>query len=497
MRKVLLLGIIFLGKTCFAQKIDTSANRVKTEVNIAFKRIGTLKSKNTNEINTSNWIIGCETLDRDLTDYEQYKEYLVPLGIKRLRMQAGWAKTEKVKGVYDWAWLDKIINDAHQRGLKPWLETGYGNAIYAGGGGINLSAGIPTSVEALQAWDKWVAALVNRYKDKVEDWEIWNEPNFGDNTLNTPEAVAELNIRTAEIIKRIQPKAKISGLAMGHIDLKYADTFFKVIHQKGKMHLFDNMTYHDYVYNPDANYSKVADLRRVLDKYSTTVQLRQGENGSPSIGGPNRGAIGDYDWSELSQAKWNIRRMLGDWGHDIECSILGIIEMNYGKTSGPITRMNVKGIIESDSLKRAIRPKMAYYAMQNVVSVFDDNLMRIKNIHDTHNTNAKIGSDEIKYHKGTDRSVSVYAYEHKNTKKQVFTIWNDEYIPTNTNNVKNLNFTILNANFSQPVYVDMLTGAIYEIPDNQIDKNGNKTTFKSLPIYDSPILIADKSNLKY
>lgn len=493
------LGLFFilLFNVSFSQKIDTSVNRVKTDFNISFKRIGTLKPKNTNEIKSSNWIIGCETLDRDLTDYEQYKTYLEPLGIKKLRMQAGWAKTEKVKGIYNWNWLDKIVNDAASRGLEPWLETGYGNTIYQGGGGINLSAGIPSSPEALQAWDKWVAALVNRYKDKVRDWEVWNEPNFGDNEINTPEKVAELNIRTAEIIKKIQPNAKISGLAMGHIDLKYADIFFKTIHQKGKMNLYDNMTYHDYVYNPDANYDRVADLRRVLDKYSTTMKLRQGENGSPSFGGPNRGAIGDYDWSELSQAKWNIRRMLGDLGHDIESSILGIIEMNYGATSGPITRMNVKGIIESDTSKRAIRPKMAYYAMQNVASVFDDNLLRIKNLHDTHNTNAKTESNEIKYNKGTDRSIAVYGYEHKTTKKQVFTIWNNEYIPTNTNIPKNLNITLLNANFDQPVFVDMLTGAIYEIPENQIEKKGNKTVFKQLPIYDSPILIADKSILKY
>jgi hypothetical protein len=497
-RVVCFFTFILVGlNISFAQKIDTSANRVMTDFNTGFKRIGTLKPKSTNEIKSSNWIIGCETLDRDLTDYEQYKTYLVPLGIKRLRMQAGWAKTEKVKGVYDWAWLDKIIDDAHSRGLEPWLEPGYGNTIYPGGGGVNLSAGIPSSPEALKAWDKWVTALVNRYKTKVKDWEVWNEPNFGDNEINTPEKVAELNIRTAEIIKKIQPNAKISGLAMGHIDIKYADKFFKVIHQKGKMQLFDNMTYHDYYYNPDANYDRVAELRRILDKYSKTVKLRQGENGSPSFGGANRGAIGDYDWSELSQAKWNIRRMLGDLGHDMESSILGIIEMNYGRTSGPITRMNVKGIIESDSLKRAIRPKMAYYAMQNVASVFDDNLIRIKHLEDTHNTNATLKKDEVKFNSGTDRSIAIFGYEHKITKKQVFTIWNKEYIPLNTNIAKNLNITLFNSNFDQPVFVDMITGAIYEIPENQIEKKGNKTVFKQLPIYDSPILIADKSNLKY
>jgi len=339
--------------------------------------------------------------------------------------------------------------------------------------------------------------LVSRYKDKVKEWEVWNEPNFGDNEINQPEKVAELNIRTAEIIKRIQPAAKISGLSMGHIDLHYADAFFKTIHQQGKMNLFDNMTYHDYVYNPDANYDHVAALRTVLDQYAPGVKLRQGENGAPSFPGFGRGALGDYEWTELSQAKWNTRRMLGDLGHDIECSILGIIDMNYAVTAGPIRRLNVKGIIESDSSKRAIRPKIAYYAMQNVASIFDDKLKRIKQLHATYNPRATVPEGEVRYNKSTDRSLAVYGYEHKQSKKQVFTIWIDEYIPTNTNETREVNFTFLNGNFEQPVYVDILTGGVYEIPTTQWSKQANTYTFKAIPVYDSPILIIDKSLINF
>ncbi|MGK2861001.1 MAG: hypothetical protein ACSLE0_03665 [Chitinophagaceae bacterium] len=493
--KLLLLSafVLFSNTAMYAQNIDTSANRVTTDLKISLNRIGTIKPRSTHEIESSNWILGCETLDREMTDYQQYKDFIAPLGIKRLRMQAGWAKTEKIKGVYDWAWLDAIINDAAQQGFQPWLETSYGNPIYKGGGGINLSAGIPTSEEALKAWDKWVEALVKRYKNKVKDWEVWNEPNFGDNEINLPEKVAELNIRTAEIINRIQPNAIISGLSMGHIDLHYADAFFKTIHKKGRMHLFDNMTYHDYVYNPDANYGRVAELRKVLDKYSTKVKLRQGENGSPSFGGSGRGALGDYNWSELTQAKWNTRRMLGDLGHDIESSILGIIDMNYPSAGSPIQKLNVKGLIESDSTKRAIRPKMAYYAMQNVASIFDNSLQRIKTLHFTFNTKAKMPAAEVRYNTGTDRSFAVYGYENKKTKKQVFTIWVDEYIPTDNNATKNITFTVVNGNFEQPVFVDILTGAVYEIPAANWSKEGNKFVFKNIPAYDAPVLIVDKS----
>ncbi|HVF96140.1 MAG TPA: hypothetical protein VM871_02400 [Flavisolibacter sp.] len=491
----LLPALAMLGCTgLFAQSSGGAVEKEDAGLAVSFAQIGKIQPRSTSEIESSNWILGCETLDRDMADYHQYKGYIAPLGIKRLRMQAGWAKTEKQKGVYDWAWLDAIINDAASRGFQPWLETSYGNPIYPGGGGTTLSGGIPTSEEALKAWDTWVDALVKRYKSKVKDWEIWNEPNFGDNEINPPQKVAELNIRTAEIIKRIQPEAKISGLAMGHIDLEYADVFFKTIHQRKKMQLFDNMTYHDYVYNPDANYGHVGELRRVLDKYSTTVKLRQGENGSPSQPGFGRGALGDWAWSERTQAKWNVRRMLGDLGHDIESSILGIVDMNYPKT-GPITRQNVKGLLQADSTNRVMRSKVVYSAMQHVASVFDNKLQRLKSLRYTFNPKQTLRPGEVRYAKSTDRSLAVYGYENKVTKKQVFTLWVDEYIPTESNATRDIVFTVLNGNFTEPVYVDVVSGAVYQIPAGEWIKEGGTYTFKKVPVYDSPVLIADKSIL--
>ena len=488
--------LIGLSGIAVAQKIDTRPDRVKTDLIISLPRLGTVKPRSTDEIASSNWLIGCETLDRDFADYDQYKEYIVPLGIKRLRMQAGWDKTEKVKGQYDWAWLDHIIDDAHKRGLKPWLQTSYGNHLYLNGGGSNLGAGVPTSPEALEAWDRWVEALVKRYKTKVVDWEIWNEPNFGDNTENTPEKCAALHIRTIDIIKRIQPEAKVSGLAMGHIDLDYAGAFFKIMSEKGKLKLFDNITYHDYTYNPDSHYPKVMKLRDILHKYAPGMPLRQGENGAPSSPGFGRGALGDYEWSELTQAKFDTRRMLGDLGHDIETSIFGLIEMAY--TSGPIHRLNYKGIIKSDSTKRAIRPKIAYYAIQNVTSIFDHSLQRIQNMEPSFNKDfVPKNKTDVAYTKGTDRSLALYGYQHKDTKKQVFTIWSDDYIPTESNKTRNLTFTFANANIDQPVYVDIITGGVYEIPSSQWKKTGDLYTFTNIPVYDAPILIADKSLVKF
>jgi len=496
-RRTFLFGGCALGASAalrspaaLAQIIETSKDRVVTNLDVKLPRIGSVRARTTAEISGSNWLLGCETLDRDFADYDQYKEFIAPLGIKRLRMQAGWAKTEKVRGSYDFAWLDHIVNDATARGFRPWLQTSYGNTIYPGGGGANLGAGLPVSAEALAAYDRWVSALVTRYKDKVFDWEVWNEPNFGDNTINSPKMTADFNIRTAHIIKRIQPNAKISGLALGHIGLDFAESFFKRLADQRAFGLFASMTYHDYAYNPDGNRHEVALLRAALHKYAPDMPLRQGENGAPSAGGTGRGALWDYPWSELTQAKWDARRMLGDLGLDIESSVFGLVEMNY--TSGPINRLNYKGILKSDASKRVIRPKTAYYAIQNVTSIFDDTLERIRTFKHSYRA-ADAAPGETVYSLTTDRRTAAFGFRHKTTGKHLYTFWLTENIPMDSNEVRLQDVVLGGAEFDQPVWVDLISGAVHDVPAAQWRKVGGGVRLSGIPIYDAPIVIADKS----
>jgi len=93
----------------------------------AFRCLGRIKPRCASEIQASNWSVGAETMDRDYTIYRNWKSYLGPLGFKKARLQAGWAKTEKEKGIYDWAWLDEIVFDMIQQGVEPWMCLSYGN----------------------------------------------------------------------------------------------------------------------------------------------------------------------------------------------------------------------------------------------------------------------------------------------------------------------------------------------------------------------------------
>ena len=456
--------------------LDTSHDRVQVYYDIPFKRTGTIKPRDVSEIEASNWTIGCEVIDRDFTSYDSYKEYLPKLGIKKIRLQGGWAKTEKEKGVYDWAWLDHIIDDAISRGLKPWLATSYGNPIYEGGGGTDLGGGFPVSEEALAAWDKWVEAMVTRYKTKVTEWEMWNEPN-----RHGAEAIAENNIRTAEIIKRVQPHSEIAGLVMAGTSPTLMDDYLKILSDRGKLGLFKWVVYHGYIMNPDAVYDRVNELKKIISKYSSDLLLRQGENGAPSGYCPGF-ALREYEWTEISQAKWDTRRMLGDLGRDIETSVFCIIDMyyqNWGKDDGTL---NIKGLIQSDKILRAVRPKTAFYSIQNVASVFDNQLERIP---------------DFKYDINTNKSISIFGYKNVKTGLNLVTLWFDGEIPNNYFDTESVDITIKNGNFKNPVWVDIFSGRIYEIPKTDWNNSGNSYSFTGIPVYDSPVLISDKSNIKF
>ncbi len=450
--------------------------------------LGKVKARSTDEIESSSWFVGCETLDRDYANYDQYKEYLCPLGIKCLRFQGGWAKTEKQKDVYSWEWLDHIIDDAVSRGLKPWLQLGYGNTVYEGAGGDNLGAGMPLSEVGFAAYLRWVHGMVSRYKDKVWDWEVWNEPNFGDNKINTPEIAANFNIETAKIIKELQPDARISTLALGHINLDYVERFFKYLSEHNACELFHNVTYHDYVYNPDANKLAVYKMRQIVEKYAPHLIIRQGENGAPSEKRAG-GALGDYDWTELSQAKWDTRRMLENLGNDIESSVYSIVDLQY-KGNGPIRTKNSKGLLESNSDNIVLKQKMAYFSVQTVASIFDGTLERVKGTSFLHSIN---GTDTDKYWVNTDRSISVYGYQNKESKQRLYVFWNDEAIPDNGCNIVYRDFAFVNSNFRNPVVVDIITGSVYDIPKEQWSSEGNIDRFRKIPVYDAPVLIAEKS----
>jgi len=442
--------------------------------NPEFLFLGKIKPRAASEIASSTWSVGGETLDRDFGIYANYKKYLGPLGAKAIRLQAGWSKCEKKLGQYDWAWLDEIVNDALAQGVKPWLEASYGNKLYRDGGGTGLGGGLPKSPEALAAWDNWVRALVRRYKDRVNEWEVWNEPDLGP---AAPEEYAEFFIRTAVVIRDEQPGARIYALALAH-KVPYADSFLTRVHQRDKLALIDAITVHSYPNNPDDT-QNIDQLRAIIAKHGQPIAVRQGETGATSKFQENF-ALKKLPMTETIQAKWNLRRMLAHHGKDVPFNLFTMIDLHY-RWNGKVD-MNYKGLLASRDDQTVAYAKPAYFAAQNVFAVFDDSLSRVADFPFTVT--------------GTNQ-VALYAYRQKETGRQAVTIWLSGRMPSDSNTTTLLDFAFARGEFSEPVYADLRTGEVYSIPKANWSKAKAGRAFRQIPVYDSPILIVDKSVLSF
>ena len=81
------------------------------------QQIGRIAPLHASRIKRSRMGIGFEKLDRNVFDPFKAYDKLAATGVKWVRIQSGWARTEKEKGVYDFSWLDSSVDELCARGL--------------------------------------------------------------------------------------------------------------------------------------------------------------------------------------------------------------------------------------------------------------------------------------------------------------------------------------------------------------------------------------------
>jgi hypothetical protein len=470
------ISAVLLLATSFAQEITPTAG-------IAFPVLGKVAPRHAKDIASSPWSIGGETIDRDFTVYAHYKRHLGPLGAKGLRVQAGWAKCEKTKGVYGWAWLDAIVDDAVSQGVRPWLEFNYGNTIYPGGGDTGLGGGFPSSPEALAAWDNWCRALVGRYKDRVFEWEVWNEPDINRRGTATVEAYLDLYTRTASIVRGLQPKSRLWALGLA-TNIEYADQFLAGMKARGRLDLVDAITIHMYPRNPDDT-TNVDRMRAVIAKHGAKIEVRQGETGAPSKYQENF-ALARISWTETLQAKWDLRRLLAHRAKDVPMNLFTMCDMHYTQASNQqaadgTLRMNYKGLLGTNPDQTVSHVKPAYYAAQTVFALFDDTLERVA---------------DFPFTSTALRGLALTGYQRAGSGAQVVAYWFNDAPPAEANGVTLADVTLKAGRFTEPVLVDVRTSTVYAVPRDRWQQESRGAVFRSLPVYDSPILIAEKAALR-
>lgn len=440
-------------------------------LNPGLKQVGRLATRDAKEIRSSMWSVGCETMDRDYADWNAYKHLLGPLGAKRGRLFSGWAKTEQEKGRYDFAWLDPQVREMAAMGVKPWICLSYGNPVWGSDFRLGMRVRQVTDTpEAFDAWIRFCMACVERYKDVVDEWEIWNEP-FGQGA-----EYAELFYRTGKAIRAVQPKAKLYCTAITFP--KDYVTVLEKLKKENALDLGSLFIYHPYTANPDTSYASLADpLRKLVKKYYASYDIFQGEVGCPSQL-EFAHALANCEWTEYSQAKWNLRRTIGDAARKIPSSVFTMIDLQY------TFMLQSFGLVRSNTLKEFVYRRPSYFAMQNVFSLFDDETSPVAVSTDAAFSRTALADPRD----ASARKLTCAAFVRHGKTLRLY--WYSDRTPSNVLEFDRVNIEIPEV-VAEPVWTEMITGRIFAIPESAVKRENGKTVLAGIPMWDSPVMISE------
>ncbi len=342
------------------------------------KQVAALKIRSAKEIASSRVGVGMECLDRRMYFPEKTYAHLTALGAKWARLQTGWSRCETKEGVYDFTWLDEVVDAVIAAGVRPWFNVGYGNKLYSPDSPHESAVGqVPLydGERGVKAWESFLRALGERYKDRVAQWEIWNEPNISvfwhPKHKSSPVEYAKLVEISARAIRQTHPKAQIAACISG-----MDPTWIEKCLQAGMGPHINLFSIHPYNREmiPEINYaSTVARIRSVLRRLAPHVRLWQGECGAPAqTTGHSDTWMHLWNMNERNQAKWVVRRIMLDLFMDLDLAqyfhLCDLMEAPYRQANGQERPPVMLGLLHG----KIYTPKLAYAAMQSVATLLDD-----------------------------------------------------------------------------------------------------------------------------
>jgi hypothetical protein len=128
-------------------------------------------------------------------------ELAASLGFEYHRFNATWNHVQPREGVWHWDSLDRHLALVESYGFR-WHAMTTGSASWA--------APRRFDPPPLDAWRAWIGALAKRYGDRIEFWEVWNEPNIS--FFNgTVEQYGELQRAAFDTIKAVAPQVVVTS----------------------------------------------------------------------------------------------------------------------------------------------------------------------------------------------------------------------------------------------------------------------------------------------
>ncbi len=469
------------------------------------RHIGRLAPRSSQDIGASRIGIGFECLDRKMwDDTDEVYRLVGALGVKHARVQTGWSLCEQERGIYDFAWLDRIVDKLLDQGIQPWLNVGYGNIHHTETEHPDAVGWAPIrSDDEKRAWTAYVAALVRHFRDRVTHYEVWNEPDINCFWVggSNPHEYMELLKLTVPVIREHQPDAKIIGGAIARGVGISGAAFLEEYMQEGLVDLIDVYSFHRYHVHPELNRPcNIASLRATFREYGGEhIELWQAESGCPSVPSPTQ-ALANVPVSEEVQARVLLRSIMTDLLYDLDYTCyFHLSDFKFYYRNGFCEVPNYFGLLTFDDPPRC---KPSYFAMQNLCALLDgDTTLAPRGLVDV--GFAGMNSSEQRY-AFQETIIAARTGVFQRAGKPLAVWWSPgDLLPEVSGKApppeETVNITIWTpgAAIESPVVIDPMTGDVFE-PDSHVAEfatgvGTRQLVLENVPLRNTPLFATDRS----
>jgi hypothetical protein len=130
-----------------------------------------------------------------------------------------WSQIESQPRVFDWRNLDRLVAGAGRAGLPALYVIG-GTPAWAapdGARSVYPEGARSAPPDDLTEWDTFIRALVQRYRGRIEAYELWVLATDRRMYTGTPETLFAMTRRASAIIRSTDPKATVVCPGMGNL----------------------------------------------------------------------------------------------------------------------------------------------------------------------------------------------------------------------------------------------------------------------------------------
>ena len=480
-----------------------------------FEFLQDVPRKSSSELTDTLMGIGFETLDRDTFRPQDIMGLVGRSGVKMARCQSGWWKCERTPGVYDFAWLDEVVDGLAACGVRAWLSLSFGHPNYtpnpvfdeaiaaAASHGEKPRSGFIRGYvgecplyhgeKGMTGWKNYVQALARHFKGRVSEWEIWNEPDSFDTfwrhkgravyddlgieerTSRCAADYVEFVHITRDYLREVIPDARIVSVVANpsteyvrHLGLNnladYADVF----------------SYHFYgiILNDFFQDQFIQFARECLGQ---DIEFWMGESGHAT----GKSKITNVRPSQYAQAKHIARNAM----HDLK---------NGARLSSVFTAIDFKEYYEDGSDQyygvidgRSLKPKLGYYTIQALAWLTD----RARPAKDICVSFGPVDGAAISSRAPWNITTATFR------KKGIpaVAVWQSDHISMDKPPVIG-ELRVAHgpaAELAKPIVIDPIRGSVHKLANAKHDSTlWSKGSFTAaLPVPDYPVIVTDQSYL--